>query len=1459
MKDLCAIRYFQCQPKYGLFAPVHKVTRIGFPSTTPAKAKTTVRKMTTTPSGMKRSPSGSSISSMSSVASSASCKPSRAGLLTETSTRYSRKISGTTALQEALKEKQQHIEQLLAERDLERAEVAKATNHVGEVEQELTMLREGQEQYVVEANEKMDQLRGLVEAADREKVELLNQLEEEKRRVEDLQFRVEEACITKGDLEVATVSEKSRILELERDLSLRDNELAGLHKTLQALSGKDGVSDSAAAALQEEVCSLRSQLALQSNRYKADLSSLREKLEAQENVHSEALLQFQTSSNVLSKEKEQLADEIVVLKKENKSIVEQWHAKLESTQASHLNELKASDEAGRNELVQLQETLQHLNATHKQELEELQKKHESEALGWTGEAREHETQLQRINEENERQLEVMRTSLEKAEEQHLVELEEALGKLHAAELRVKELEDSGTKMNLRLLEKELEFTEQSAALQNLQSQQSQGNQEMQRLLSQVEEARSRIRSQEEKAIEIKSELEAKEQELHSLLQEKSSLEQEVGRLTNEELQAELRNKVEECMAQSAELQEMKSQLAGLQRNLKAGEERCVLLTKDKAKLEEDIMDMTRSSGDSSTLISKLNEEIKRKEGTLEELQGQLAEERERTAQAEEKLSKAQTQAEEDARGLSDKHRAEISSLQENIKLLKADLERTAKEQAKSVQTNQELQAELRNKVEECTAQSAELQEMKSQLAGLQRNLKAGEERCVLLTKDKAKLEEDIMDMTRSSGDSSTLISKLNEEIKRKEGTLEELQGQLAEERERTAQAEEKLSKAQTQAEEDARGLSDKHRAEISSLQENIKLLWKYHTPKHNEAAVTNMDLVKVLVESVTAAVARGQRDDVATWQTFMVFMRKLLKCRKSVLMVLQEESFEAKTKDGEKALGDAVEVHSKEKHQLIRNHERVEEELGAAQIRILELSKQTEELMIFKENAQEKQQLQNDTSEAEARLKNSVEELQKALDAVRLQNSEHLKTLKSDTERISKLTEEMIGTLVEDLWVFCVFSEELKQAALEKAQAMGDLRNQKEKLLEELANSHKDSNLLLNLKEECDALNEQLKEMKIRQSTLRSDSEKEKAELQQSLNTTSAAVSEKDEQLISLRNELDAVRLQNSEHLETLKSATERIRKLTEEITELKRAAVEKAQVLDALKTEKEKLTTDLANSLKDSNVLLNLKKECDNLNDQLKEMRMRESTLSNQSEKEKAALEQSLHSQKRDSLNGQLKRVEMRESTLSKEKAQEKAALQQSVQTQHALISEKDKEIESLRNEISALLDQIKGLEVLLKSQKSDNNQLQERLTVLETSKEGDDADDSAVRLWKEAKEDAECQVEFLNTVIVDLQRKNDELKTKLEKMAEAALNGNGAAELDARNSHEEPAVKKKPPPRLFCDICDCFDLHETEDCPTQDQMQDSPTHTTYHGCPSDERPYCDICEVFGHWTESCNDDQTF
>lgn len=40
--------------------------------------------------------------------------------------------------------------------------------------------------------------------------------------------------------------------------------------------------------------------------------------------------------------------------------------------------------------------------------------------------------------------------------------------------------------------------------------------------------------------------------------------------------------------------------------------------------------------------------------------------------------------------------------------------------------------------------------------------------------------------------------------------------------------------------------------------------------------------------------------------------------------------------------------------------------------------------------------------------------------------------------------------------------------------------------------------------------------------------------------------------------------------------------------------------------------------------------------------------------------------------------------------------------------------------------------------------------------------------------------QIEFLNSVIIDLQKKNQELKDKLEKVAAAALNGNSPSEMD-------------------------------------------------------------------------------
>ena len=102
---------------------------------------------------------------------------------------------------------------------------------------------------------------------------------------------------------------------------------------------------------------------------------------------------------------------------------------------------------------------------------------------------------------------------------------------------------------------------------------------------------------------------------------------------------------------------------------------------------------------------------------------------------------------------------------------------------------------------------------------------------------------------------------------------------------------------------------------------------------------------------------------------------------------------------------------------------------------------------------------------------------------------------------------------------------------------------------------------------------------------------------------------------------------------------------------------------------------------------------------------------------------------------------------------------------------------------------------------------------------------------------ENTEGQIDFLNSVIVDMQRKNDQLAAKMELLESAGNDPNiflifknvislicyflftgiletvDFADMAMLNGIDTNRVA----PRLFCDICDEFDIHDTEDCPTQ------------------------------------------
>ncbi|XP_074897389.1 CAP-Gly domain-containing linker protein 1 isoform X8 [Buteo buteo] len=1139
-------RYFQCQPKYGLFAPVHKVTKIGFPSTTPAKAKTTVRKVIATPTALKRSPSASSLSSLSSVASSVSSKPSRTGLLTETSSRYARKISGTTALQEALKEKQQHIEQLLAERDLERAEVAKATSHVGEIEQELALVRDGHDRHVLEMEAKMDQLRAMVEAADREKVELLNQLEEEKRKVEDLQFRVEEESITKGDLEVATVSEKSRIMELERDLALRVKEVAELRGRLESSKHMDDVDTS--LSLLQEISSLQERMAAVSKEHQNEMNSLKEKFGISEEALQKEIKSLSASNERMAKENESLKTKLDHANKENSDVIELWKSKLESAIASHqqaMEELKVSFSKGVGaqtaEFAELKTQIEKIKLDYENEMSNLKLKQENEKSHHLKEIESLKAKLLAVTEEKEQNLESLKTKLESVEDQHLVEMEDTLNKLQEAEIKVKELEVLQAKYN-----------EQTKVIDSLTPQ---------------------IKAAEEKLLDL------------AALQKANS----EGKL---------------------EIQKLSKQLEAA---------------------EKQIQNLETEKVDGSSKASNLAKELQGKEQKLLDLEKNLS---------------AVSQVKD--------------SLENELQVLKDKFTSAADEAENVQQTMQETIKKLNQKEEQFALMSSELEQLKSSLTVMEKKLKEREEREQQLIEAKAKLENDIAEIMKSSGDSSAQLTKMNDELRLKERQLDQIQLELTKANEKAVQLQKNVEQTTQKAEQSQQETLKIHQGELKNMQDQL----------------TDM------------------KKQIETSQN-------------------QYKDLQAKY---EKETSEMITKHDADIKGFKQNLLDAEEALKIAQKKNDELEKQAEELKNQAEQAKAAKMAED--------VFQTVEKVTKEKDAIHKEKIETLASLENSRQTNEKLQNEL---------------DMLKQ---------NNLKNE-----EELTKSKE----LLNL-------------------------ENQKVE--------------------ELRKEFEALKL----------------------------AAAQKSQQLAALQEENVKLAEELGRS--------------------------RDEVTSHQKLEEERSV-----------LNNQLLEMKKRESALKKEIDEERASLQKSISATSALITQKDEELEKLRNEITVLRGEnasAKTLQSVVKSLESDKLKLEEKVKNLEQKlKENNEqpltvtssSGDIAANLLQDeiAKEK---QIDFLNSVIVDLQRRNEELNLKIQRMCEASLNGN-EEEINNYDSEEESLSKKKP--RLFCDICGCFDLHDTEDCPTQAQMLEEPPHSAYHGSRREERPYCDTCEMFGHWTADCNDDETF
>nr|XP_046162193.1 CAP-Gly domain-containing linker protein 2-like isoform X4 [Oncorhynchus gorbuscha] len=614
-------RYFQCPPRFGLFAPIHKVIRIGFPSTSPAKAKKSKR-MAMGVSSLAHSPSSSSISSVSSVASSVGGRPSRTGLLTETSSRYARKISGTTALQEALKEKQQHIEQLLAERDLERAEVAKATSHICEVEKELSVLKAQHLQYDTETESNLQQVKTLLASTQKDKVELANQLEEEKRKVEDLQFRVEEESITKGDLEQSTVEEQSRVMQLEDELALRRAEIEELQVRLRD-ADKDGDSTQGPVA-QSETILLREQLLTAGREHHKESSQLREKYEAAVATGQEETDKLKATVDKQSQEIIELKQKVQQASTENMEMMDNWKVKLDTLVNDHqrsLEDLKASLSSGSakgqdQEPQELRTTLESLRMEHQLELENLKARHEIEAAMLAKERDDLRSRLQDAKDqlvENSQNWN-SQAQMKARSDQQALELREVWEKFQKAQLRVGELERLQDEQDgaRDKLQERLELAEKKMVdYKALQKAEAQSRQELYSLEEKLRVTENRLQAVQD---DHHMPQDANVIENNDILEEKMKLKQNV-----EETMENLTKREREVSTLTSHVDALKSQITALEGKVRLGEKKGDALVKEKMRLEADLECMTKKSHDASGQLVVISQELLKKERSLNEL------------------------------------------------------------------------------------------------------------------------------------------------------------------------------------------------------------------------------------------------------------------------------------------------------------------------------------------------------------------------------------------------------------------------------------------------------------------------------------------------------------------------------------------------------------------------------------------------------------------------------------------------------------------------------------------------------------------------------------------------------------------------------------------------------------------------------------------------------------------------
>ncbi|XP_065171284.1 LOW QUALITY PROTEIN: CAP-Gly domain-containing linker protein 1-like [Atheta coriaria] len=724
-----------------------------------------------------------------------------------------------TALQDVLKEKQQHIEQLLKERDLERAEITKAASLADEAEQRYVSIQKEFENYRLDCDRKLKEYVFKLTEFENEKKELLGQLDEERGKNEDWQFKFEEAAIIKSDAEHRINAQNStneehvaKIAELNLQLSLLRSELeVDAGKLSQANETINTLKEANEAAKVELEHAIEKRSSLESEETKS--IELVQTLQSQVEEANTTLKQHQELS---AKQMDDLNKQLVRLNSEHEVETFKQNQEIEELRAKYTNDINAKNDELKLLAINFEEVKIHLKmfrksmkntnmklellSTMKKELDKIKMEMSAKVLELENQHETSKTQTDDMKKLEEALAQTQAALESQIRETENVNMEEEKSMIEVEKLKEMLEQSNGTINQLK--------TEVEQKVEDSRKELETSNMKINEMTEQMNALKSELTSKIDLFKELQSKYENSEEELAKTCQKLEKEKTEFAQV-QERLNLELKN-LEQLKNKDSQLE---LQLGDSQRCVAQLEEKMAEALVNKNKMEAEIQQLLGASGEESSKLEILNKELQAKQTELEsnknqfeakikELEHSLQEVKINFTNMEEKskiekgdleqMNAALKQTIEELNNASGKSQDSLnktlSEVRDELKAVKLDvadkdaaLEKLKQELGNEVQ----IKSNLESKFEESTKHTQELQvkleEALKEIAALNESVQSANEQLQLAHKDVQQRATDNDDLvTKMKASFQEQIDVLNASVTEKDVTIQELLANIEE-------------------------------------------------------------------------------------------------------------------------------------------------------------------------------------------------------------------------------------------------------------------------------------------------------------------------------------------------------------------------------------------------------------------------------------------------------------------------------------------------------------------------------------------------------------------------------------------------------------------------------------------------------------------------------------------------------